>query len=194
MSQEDIPTSADAAPPLETEKTADMVIDDFVAAIRTACASCGFNFELKGRTIGDMRKIASIAEQTASTAALAEALHSDGELQLDLRRVGGEGSYAQLERYTRLVPQRAGQLVFACIDKGEAPRSHTHRSPAHKPELPGEITATLQGTLRYKLPDDSVGIHTKNNPPRISPGDSGDEYLPQQEDWRGFYIQWRGAD
>lgn len=195
MSEEDTPPSVNATPePLEQLRIADRIIDDFVAAIRNTCAACGFNFELKNRTVEDMHEIARISETTASTVALAEALHGHEDLQMELRRVAGEGSYAQLERYTRLIPQRAGQLVFACIDKGEAPRRHTHRSPIHKPELPGEITATLQGTLRYRLPDGSIGVHTRNDPPRISPGDSVDEYVPQEDDWRGFYIQWRGAD
>lgn len=86
------------------------------------------------------------------------------------------------------------KLVFAIIPKGHTAPSHIHRD-LEVPTGFGELTATLQGTLRYVVgPDGTVQTHTKQDDPRVSPNGSPDIYLENKDLWVGVYVQPENCD
>jgi hypothetical protein len=92
--------------------------------------------------------------------------------------------------------QKPGALMFALIPTGHKAPTHTHLSPEAlkgMPPLPGEITVSWFGTLKYPV-EDRMLTHTLSDPPRISPPGSIDAYPVQDELWAGAYIQFVQCD
>jgi hypothetical protein len=91
--------------------------------------------------------------------------------------------------------ERTGfKLVFAVIPKGHTAPSHIHRD-LQVPTGFGELTASLQGTLRYVTgPDGALQTHTRQDEPRLSPNGSPDIYLMNQDLWVGVYVQPENCD
>lgn len=112
------------------------------------------------------------------------------DLELKLKDPGGnQGLFAVIHKHDPLSEEcRPGYLMFAIIPPGHTATNHKHNS-AGKRDVPGEITQTWFGTLKYPDENGSVMSHTTENDVRISPSGSKDLYIKQEDFWGGIYYQ-----
>lgn len=103
------------------------------------------------------------------------------------------GLYRTLHKFSIPSSEHEGMVVLAHLPVGNRAPTRVHRGALQEDGTKtdfGELTVSLNGTLFYITPESEVATHTMDDGVRVSPPNSADIYLRQQErPWTGVYIQ-----